>query len=245
VAKSSKKDKDRRAVIEQMRLEQKRAEKKRTYAVVGACVVVGLVIVGLGSFSLIKQKLAASGDLATLGTAAKAAGCQAVTTKKANGNAQHEPIGTAIDYPDSPPAFGPHYPVTAPFARKFYATQDRPKLEYLVHNLEHGYTLLWYDQTIAKDSGAINAVKGIASKFEGSTTDLHDKFIAVPWRPQDGKAFPDGKHIALTHWSMGGTNGNAVGQHGIWQYCGKPSGSVVSTFMKDYPYTDSPEPTIM
>ena len=34
------KDKDRRAVVEEMRREQKRAEKRRTYTIIAACVVV-------------------------------------------------------------------------------------------------------------------------------------------------------------------------------------------------------------
>ena len=33
-------------------------------------------------------------------------------------------------------------------------TDDRPTLEALVHNLEHGYTILWYDETIADDDDA-------------------------------------------------------------------------------------------
>lgn len=238
-----KKDQDRRAVVEQLRREQQRAEKRRGYMVVGACVLVGVVIVGLGASALIKQKVAASGDLKSLGADAKAASCQAVTTKKATGNSDHKAIGTKILYPEAPPAFGPHYPTPAPFARKFYTSADRPQVEYLVHNLEHGYTLLWYDKTIADDSDAVNAVKGIASKFEGGSN-FRNKFIAVPWTSNDGQAFPKGTHIALTHWSMGGTHGNPTGQIGVWQYCGKASGSVVSTFMKSYPYTDSPEPQV-
>ena len=51
-------------------------------------------------------------------------------------------------------------------------------------------------------------------------------------------------HVALTHWSMGGTNGNPEGQHGVWQYCKDVSGEVVEQFMDDYPYTDSPEPNV-
>ena len=44
---------------------------------------------------------------------------------------------------------------------------------------------------------------------------------------------------------MGGTNGNAGGAGGVWQYCAEPSGEVVDQFVKDYPYTDSPEPSAM
>ena len=133
--------------------------------------------------------------------------------------------------------------LAAPFERKFYTADDRPEVEYLVHNLEHGYNLLWYDDTIAKDSDKLSAVKAIASKFEG--TKLSDKFIALPWTSKDGKAFPKGTHIALTHWSAGGDPSDVSKQQGIWQYCADPSGEVVTQFTKDYPYTDSPEPQAM
>jgi hypothetical protein len=239
----TKKDRDRRAVIEQMRRDQQRAERRRTIAVISACVVVALVIIGLAAIPLIKQSRAASGDLAELGASAKAAGCQPVIKKKASGNQEHKPEGTPISYPDAPPAFGPHYPAPAPFARKFYTADDRPQLETLVHNLEHGYNLLWYDETVADNSDQLAAVKAIASKYEGKK--LTDKFIALPWTKEDGKAFPKGTHVAMTHWSAGGDPSDPSKQQGIWQYCAEPSGAVVSTFTKDYPYTDSPEPQAM
>ena len=71
-----------------------------------------------------------------------------------------------------------------------------------MHNLEHGYSLLWYDDTIADSSDQLAVVQAIAEKFEG--TKLTDKFIALPWTSDDGKAFPEGTHVALTHWSAGG-----------------------------------------
>jgi len=241
MAKSTK-DRDRRAVVEQMRRDQQRAERRRTIAVISACVVVGLVIIGLAAIPLIRQNQVESGALASIGSSKSAAGCQKLVEKEATGNQEHRPEGTVIDYPDSPPAFGPHYPTPAPFARKFYTADDRPKLENLVHNLEHGYGLLWYDDTVANNDTQLNQVRAISSKFEGSK--LEDKFIALPWTAEDGKAFPDGAHIALTHWSVGGDPKNPK-QQGIWQYCGKPSGAVVSDFLQDYPYTDSPEPQAM
>jgi hypothetical protein len=244
VAKPSK-DKDRRAVVEQMRREQKRAEKRRTYAVVAACSVVALVIIGLGAYPLIKENRASAGDLETIGVAASAAGCQDIVTKTAEGSSDHKEVGTQIPYADAPPAFGPHYPSPAPMSRKFYSADDRPELEYLVHNLEHGYSILWYDETIADDSDLLTEVKAISNKFPG-TDDLENKFIVAPWTTDDGKAFPDGTHIALTHWSVSREGTGAAGdQKGIWQYCAAPSGEAVSQFVEDYPYTDSPEPMAM
>ena len=236
----SNKDRDRRAVVEQMRREQQRAERRRTIIVISVCAVVAVVIIGLAAVPLIKQNQLVGGSLADLGSSPSAAGCQDVLKKKATGNQEHKPVGTDIKYADAPPAFGPHWPTPAAFSRKFYTAGDRPQLQEVVHNLEHGYTLLWYDETIAKNKDDVAAVKAIASKFEGSKPT--DKFIALPWTSKDGKAFPSGKHVALTHWSAGGDVSDPSKQQGVWQYCSKPSGSVVSTFVKDYPYSDSPEP---
>jgi len=245
MAKSTKssKDRDRRAVVEQMRRDQKKAERRRTIVVIAVCVVVALVIIGLAAIPLLKQSKLTSGDLASIGASEKAAGCRPVLKKKANGNQDHKPEGTPITYPDAPPAFGPHWPSPAPFQRKFYTAADRPDVETVVHNLEHGYSLLWYDDTIAKNSDQVAVMKAIAKKYEGTT--LTDKFIALPWTAKDGKAFPQGTHVALTHWSAGGDPTDVSKQQGIWQYCGKPSGAVVQKFMKDYPYSDSPEPQAM
>lgn len=240
----AKPNKDRRAVLEQMRREQERAEKKRTLAIIAAAVAVGLVIIGAAAYPLVKdsreQGKLAGQTLASLGVSADAARCTDVKVAKATGNSDHRPEGSKLSYPDSPPATGPHYPVPAPISRKFYAAKDRPPLGYLVHNLEHGYSILWYDETVAKNDQQLAAVKAIADKFSGTT--LQDKFIAAPWTAADGDPFPGGAHVALTHWSMGGTQGHPKGQLGITQYCGQPSGEAVATFVKDYPYTDSPEP---
>ena len=64
----------------------------------------------------------------------------------------------------------------APFNRKFYTDKDRPELEALVHNLEHGYTILWYDDTIADDPDELNVIDAIADKFRygGRNTLLPD-----------------------------------------------------------------------
>ena len=239
MAKSSK-DRDRRAVVEQLRRDQKRSEQRRTIAVISVCALVGLVIIGLAAIPLIQQNSAAKEPLDKIGASASSAGCQDVVTKKATGNQEHQQEGSLIQYADAPPAFGPHYPVTAPFTRKYYTVDDRPTIPYVVHNLEHGYNLLWYDETIAEDKDQLSAVKAIAKKFEGEKPT--DKFIALPWTGDDGKAFPKGAHVAMTHWSAGGDPSDTSKQQGVWQYCAKVSGASVRTFTEDYPYSDSPEP---
>ncbi|CAA9364512.1 MAG: hypothetical protein AVDCRST_MAG72-2580 [uncultured Nocardioidaceae bacterium] len=234
--------KDRRAVVEQMRREQQRAEKKRTYAIVGACAVVGLAIIGAGLYPVIQQNRAAAGDLETLGVPASQAGCDDPVTEPATGSANHRPEGERIFYDNAPPAFGPHYASTAPMSRKFYTADDRPELEYLVHNLEHGYNIVWYDETVAEDDEMLNQLRAISTKFPGAS-DPRNKFIVAPWTADDGKPFPDGKHVAISHWSVGGDAAEGTSnQRGVWTYCEKPSGEAVADFVEEYPYTDSPEP---
>jgi hypothetical protein len=220
--------------------------------IVTVCVLVALGIVAVAVVPIISDKLNDSKldnkALADLGAPASA--CQDIETKKADGNQQHVPVGTPVDYTTAPPAFGPHWNqagvAPASFARKFYTPDDRPALEALVHNLEHGYAILWYDETIADDPAALDDVEAIARKFSGD--DFRNKFIAAPWTSsdEDGAKFPDGQHVAFTRWSAGG-NGetDTTKQVGVFQYCSAPSGAAVEAFMKQYPYTDTPEPNAM
>jgi hypothetical protein len=224
-----------------MRREQKRKERRRNVLVLGAALAIGAVIIGIAVVQLVNANKDAGRELAQIGSSS-GAGCQKVVTKPAEGNNDHRPEGEKILYPDAPPAFGPHWGnyLLPTEIRKLYTTDDRPPLERLVHSLEHGHTILWYDPTVADDDSQMGDLRSIAKKFTG--TDQGDKFIAAPWTSDDGQSFPDKAHVALTHWSMGGTNGNPKGQVGVWQYCSSVSGAAVESFMADYPATDSPEP---
>jgi len=252
VAKKSSKS-DRQAVIDEIRRKQKGAERRRGFAIVGVCAVVALLIVAAAAYRPVKNwwDLRKFKDIELASIGVPASSCGEVEEKKADGNQQHEQTGTQITYTTAPPAYGPHWNeanvAPAPFNRKFYTEDDRPELEALVHNLEHGYTILWYDRTIADDAEQMNVIDGIADKFRVDDANFRLKFIAAPWTAQDEKEsgkFPDGKHIALTHWSnSGGKNDDE--QVGVFQYCEKPSGEAIESFMLDYPYTDSPEPNAM
>jgi len=253
MAKSSKSSRnartERQKVVEQLRAQQKAAERRRGLTIVAVSVLAAVAIIVAAAWGPVVDHFRTakySGKpLDQIGAPPSA--CQAPTTKPATGNQQHLPDGAPISYPDSPPAFGKHYVDPDPMARKFYTAQDRPALGTLVHNEEHGYTILWYDDKVAGDSEQLSQVRAIADKFAG-TSDLRDKFKAVPWTADDGKPFPNGQHVALTHWSVGGTEAAASGhpdQVGVWQYCSSVSGAALKTFMLDYPYSDSPEPNGM
>jgi len=250
VAKKSVKS-DRQAVIEEIRKKQKGADKRRGFAIVGVCALVAVIILGLAIYPIIKRNMDLSKfkDLNLAEIGAPASACEKVITKPATGSSEHVDETQQVEYEDAPPAYGQHWNVAglapATFDRKFYASNDRPELEALVHNLEHGYTILWYDETIADDSDAVNEIEGIADKFRGSKDNFRFKFIAAPWTSEDGKAFPKGQHVAMSHWSKGGNDETDTSkQVGVWQYCSAPSGAALNTFMLDYPYTDSPEPDV-
>ncbi|MCD4525337.1 DUF3105 domain-containing protein [Nocardioides sp. cx-173] len=243
---------DRQKVIDDIRKKQKSAEKRRGFMIVGVCVVVALLIVGAAAYRPIKNSwdLRKFKDLDLAKIGAPATACDDITTKPAEGSNDHVPTDTPVTYDDAPPAFGAHWNeygvAPAPFSEKFYVADDRPPLESLVHNLEHGYTIVWYDETIADDNEALTELKAVSRKFPG-TDNYRYKFIAAPWTSadEDGAKFPKDKHIAYTHWSVGGEGeSDASKQVGVWQYCTEFSGEALEDFMVEYPYLDSPEPNV-
>lgn len=67
--------------------------------------------------------------------------CNAVETRFENGSQTHIEACSEIDYPMSPPVFGDHYPSWAA-----YQAYDFPvPLGFLVHALEHGAVVFFYD----------------------------------------------------------------------------------------------------
>lgn len=67
--------------------------------------------------------------------------CNAVETRFETGSAVHLPECSDIEYPMNPPVAGDHYPVWAA-----YQTYEFPVPSgYLVHSLEHGAVLFFYD----------------------------------------------------------------------------------------------------
>src|SRR5689334_15063089 len=67
--------------------------------------------------------------------------CNAVLSSFEGGSQTHVAQCSDISYPMSPPVFGDHYPTWAA-----YQTYDFPvPLGFLVHDLEHGATVFFYD----------------------------------------------------------------------------------------------------
>jgi hypothetical protein len=222
---------ERAAAVEQLRKKQESAERRRTLAFVGIAVTLG---VGLIAAAAIPSYLAGrddprNKDIAEFGVAAAAADCGEVVSQPATGVSDHRPSGT-LAYDTVPPSFGPHRPLPAPFERKFYTAEDRPEMETLVHNLEHGYTVVWYDETIAADAEQLQAIKDLSERIPAEPGKT--KFVASAWDDAYG-ALPADMHVAMSHWGA---------KDGHLQMCGQVSGEAINAFMDAYPYTDSPEP---
>lgn len=238
MAKSST-DKDRRARVEQMRRQQQSAERRRTMLVMGAAllvvaVLVGLVVVAIVDFRRDNPEQAAS-EVSEVGVEASAADCDDVISEPAEGVNAHVGPGTSspdkvrVDYPTAPPAFGEHYPSPEYPASAFYTPDDRPAMEALVHNLEHGYTVVWYEESLPEEQQQqLRRIAELAREMDETA----GKFIVSAWDDSYGE-FPEGKPVAISHWGA---------EDGYRQYCGAVSGEVIEQFVEDHPYTDSPEP---
>lgn len=226
---------NRRAIAEQLRKDQARKERMRSGLILGVCVLVVLGLLGTAVTVYVRdmreENKQAGTTLAKLGVSTSAADCDPVKKVDASGSGEHVDPPQKIPYPDAPPAFGRHWGnfLQGSEIRTFYTVQDRPEVERLVHSLEHGYTILWYDETVKPGTDGYKTVEAISKKFD-------TYFIAAPWTKDDGASFPSGQHVALTHWT------GPEKQQGIAEYCGAPSGAVVKKFTDDYEADNAPEP---
>jgi hypothetical protein len=235
VGKASSQKQSRREMIEKMQREQARSDRRRTILIVVCSIVVGLAIIAYPAIRLIQDSRTKNAALTDFGVAASAASCDAPTNDVAGGTQDHRPDGEKVMYAVSPPSSGPHYAEWAPFSKKFYTTDDRPAVEHLVHNLEHGYTILWYRDTLPQDQ--IDEIEKISkSKLPDASI---GKFIAAPFKQDEGKAWPEGKNLAFAHWSAPGADQKSFAHR---QFCGSVSGEALKQFMEKYPAADAQEP---
>jgi hypothetical protein len=101
---------------------------------------------------------------------------------------------TAVDsdpgqYNSDPPTSGPHYPEEAKAG--FYDTNIyKFPAGYLVHNLEHGYVIFWYNCDLLDEAGCAelkSQIRAVMDELGGV------KMIAYPWPSLDVP-------LAITSW---------------------------------------------
>lgn len=213
--------------------------------IAAAVVVLGLVIAGVviatNSDDDGGDVTGSTGQTATSDDAAADGSCDAVITRPTDGNQVHVSPGTELDYADAPPSFGKHYDTWLPYSRAFYSA-DRPDVGFLVHNLEHGYTIVWYDETLAADRAAVDALQELAEDYRSDNTGV----IVVPWFASDGAPFPTDRHLAVTRWTADEANpGDASKQRGNWLYCGSVDEDAIDDFVDTWSNNESAEPGLI
>ena len=241
---------DRKARIAELQQQEKARENRVRIRIIAAAAALLLVLGGVIAYAVVdagKQRPEVA--ISAIGVAASAASCDPPTTDKAGGNGTHvgpntdSPNTSRVKYNTVPPSTGPHYAQPAVTNnRAFYTAADRPAMEILVHNLEHGYTVLWYDQAAgeAKEMKAkLEDLAKVTNKLDPSA----NKFIVSAWDPSYGE-LPAGKKFALSHWSatLAADKTSVASQVGNRQLCGDLSGEVVKAFVEKFPRTSAPEP---
>ena len=108
-------------------------------------------------------------------------------------SARHIPVGSSHEpYSTDPPTSGPHYDI--PAKPGFF--DKAPPDEQLVHNLEHGYVIIWFkadDLDATARASLIAKIKNVLATADDSVYTRSPKLIAVP-RPKLKV------RIALTSW---------------------------------------------
>ncbi len=235
---------DRKARIAEQQQQEKARENRVRIQIIAAATTL-LVVLG----AVIAYAVVDAGNqrpevvISAIGVPAAAASCDPATTDKAGGNGNHvNPSKTPrVKYSTVPPSNGPHFDQPAVAKdRMFYTAADRPAMEVLVHNLEHGYTVLWYDESAGEaKKAALQELTKVTNKLDAAS----DKFIVSAWDPSYGE-LPAGKKFALSHWSatLAADKASVASQAGHRQLCGDLSGEAVKAFVEKFPHTSAPEP---
>jgi Protein of unknown function (DUF3105) len=230
---------DRLASFEAAR---KKEQRNRAIRLLVICLVLAMALLAYPIYLFVDDYRARNANIEDLGSSLADAGCDPIAEHEATGNQDHVPEGTKVDYGQIPPDSGSHNPAPAPFTKHFYAAADRPAVETLVHNLEHGYTVVWYRSDAPSEQ--IKDLQRISKTFGGEDYNPANKFIAAPWSDSDGAGFPGGKNIVITRWAADPNNpGDASLQRGVRQACSSVSGAAIKEFMAKYPAANSPEPS--
>lgn len=207
---------NRRRVIEEQRRKARAKERRTTALVIILSVILGGGLIGGAVYAGAQSKKHKKEHTAlnAVGVSAAKASCDAPKAedvpKDALENATKHTTET-VDYGTNvPPTSGRHNPTPLVSTNQhFWSRDSKVKPEQAVHNLEHGFVVVWYDKTVS--DADIELLKKAADSGE-------TKLLVVPWLRGD---FPNGKHIVLTAWSER-------------QTCNGVSGPAMQKFVNDF-----------
>lgn len=197
-------NKDRRARLEDLRRQQRAAERRKNYMFVGGGILVALALIAAAVIPAYihdqnKNRKNKTGYQAKPTSAEKAAGCTGVHNDPISAAAVHVPM--PVDYSKEkygdtkggtlpiPPTSGRHNPTTLPDTTQFYPVSIKARPERAVHDLEHGYIVVWFDSKLPADQ--VTQLQALTKQANFS------RLYAVGWWQGD---LPAGKHLVLTAW---------------------------------------------
>jgi hypothetical protein len=220
-------NRDRRARIDELRRQQRAAERRKTMITFGSAIAVAVLLIG----GVIGAEVARTHSQHQKAFAAEAAaGCLGVHNDPVAPAAIHIP-DKPIDYTKGkygdtaggtlpiPPSGGPHNPVPLGFTLKFLPVSLHPRPERAVHNLEHGWVIVWYDSQLP--ASQVAQLQAIAS-----SEPKNQQLMVVGWWQGN---LPLGKHVVLTAW-------------GRTERCSTVSKPVIEAFYSKHVNALAPEP---
>ena len=179
----------RREAEERRKQEAKREQTKKNMITLGIAVVVIALVAAL----VISDRKAAEGPV---GVAAEEAGCtdkeefESLAGQHIDEGAPHE------EYNSNPPTSGPHYEIASDVG--FFTTPIEP--ERVVHNLEHGMIVIWYDpeapQAVKDDIEALveqEPLATVATPYDG----LDRNFYLSAWNHSPADEASEGTSYLL------------------------------------------------
>jgi hypothetical protein len=208
-------NKDRRSRLDEMRRQQRAVERRKNFLTFGSAIAVALILVGTAVWLAVAKaqandakknrvsnqlKAESKDGHQSAPTAAEAKdGCLGVHTDPLSKAAQH--FTTPIDYSKEkygdtadgdmpiPPSGGRHNPVSLGDTNRFYPLSEKPRPERAVHNLEHGYVVVWYDSKLP--AAQVQLLQAMAQDPSMS------RLLIVGWWQSD---LPSDKHVVMTSW---------------------------------------------
>jgi hypothetical protein len=218
-------NRDRKQRLEDLRSQQKAAERRKNFIFAGSAIVVALILIGAAVIPAYlhdrskkaKEKI---GYQASPTSAEKAAGCLGVHNDPLSAAAQH--VEGPIDYAKEkygddrdgvtpiPPTGGKHNALSLGDTVRFYPLAAKPRAERAVHNLEHGYIVVWYDSKLPADQ--------VTKLQELAKSQTLTRLLVVGWWQGD---LPAGKHVVFTSW-------------GRTDRCSTVSDAVATKFYEDH-----------
>jgi hypothetical protein len=180
-------EKQRKRLADQARWAQQKQAARRSNLVTAG---IAVLVIGVVAALIINDRNASSTPVPD-GVAASEAGCgevgefEEVSREHIEVGAEHE------DYNSSPPTSGPHYELPADGG--FYPSPLPP--EQLVHNLEHGQIVIWYDP-----EAPASAVEGIQALVEDANQRAQRSGFVEPLLAAPFEGLDSGFGYALTGW---------------------------------------------